>query len=358
MAIRARQRGMTMMELLVAIVIGTLVVLAAAGTLGFMEASKRSSTGGNSALENGVAFFTLLEHDVKMAGLGFSSLGKIACPTINLYYSGRKLLDNAQFMPVAVSAGTAAPDAVAVTFADSTLAAAPSTLYLPMSSADGEVIVENSGSIAAGDIAVLSNPGSSDPCTVISVTGITTNPPGTIRIAHDSTGTFNPASATTTFSTPKAYPIGASINPAGGLTWTTYRVSASNRLEVVNNLTGEVQLLADNVVGLKMQYGVTPAPGATTIADWVDASGDWATPTSAQVARIRALRVGILLRNAQKEKAPILGGDCDVTTTVPVAWPGGPTYDYVATTRDWQCYRYRSMQTTIPLKNLNWAGVS
>jgi type IV pilus assembly protein PilW len=349
---------MTMVELLVAVVIGMLVVLAAAGTLGFMEASKRNSTGGNSALENGVAFFTMLEHDVKTAGLGFSSLGKISCPTINLYYSGKKLLDDARFMPVAVSAGTDAPDGVSVTFADSTLAAAPSSLYLPMASADSEVIVENSGSIAVGDIAVLSNPGSADPCTVVSVTGITTNPPGTIRIAHDGSGIFNPASAVGTFANAKAYPISASINPAVGLTWTTYRVSAANRLEIVNNLTGDVQLLADNVVGLKMQYGVTAAPGATTIAEWVDASGDWTAPTAAQVARIRALRVGILLRNPQKEKAPILGGDCDVTTTVPLAWPGGPSFDYITANRDWQCYRYRSMQTTIPLKNLNWAGVS
>jgi len=353
-----KQRGMTMVELMVAVVIGMLVIVVAAGTLGFMEASKRSSTGGNSALENGVAVLTALEHDVKMAGLGFSALGKIACPTINLYYAGAKLLDNALFMPVTVTTGVDAPDAVTVTFADATLAAAPSTLFLPMTSPDAEVVLENAGSIGVGDVAVLSNPGSPDPCTVISVTSITTNPPGTIRIGHGNTGVFNPVSAGATFSSARAYPTNASINPAGGLTWTTYRVSATNRLELVNNLTGDVQLLADNVVGLKIQYGVTAAPGATTIADWVNATDAWANPTAAQVARIRALRVGILLRNPQKVKPSMLGGDCDVTTAIPSAWPGGPAYDYVARQPDWQCYRYRSMQTTIPLKNLNWAGVA
>lgn len=352
------QRGMTIVELMVAIVVGMLVVLAAAGTLGFMEASKRTSMGGNSALENGVAVLTLLEHDVKTAGLGFSAPGKIACPTINLYYAGTRRLDNAPFMPVAVTTGSSAPDAVTVTYADFTLAAAPSMLFLPMTSPDAEVVLENAGAIAVGGVAVLSNPGSSDPCTVISVTSVDTNPPGTIRIGHAAGGAFNPPSAASTFSNPVAYPMRASINRADGLVWTTYRVSPANRLEIVNNLTGEVQLLADNTVGLKIQYGVTAAPGTTTITDWVDATGAWATPTPAQVAQIRAVRVGILLRNPQKEKPTTLGGSCDATTVVPAAWPGGPAYDYIATQPDWQCYRYRSMRTTIPLKNLNWAGVA
>jgi len=358
MAASRNQRGMTIVELMVAIVVGMLVVLAATGTLSFMEASKRTSMGGNSALENGVAVIAALEHDVKMAGLGFSALGKIACPTINLYYAGAKRLDNAPFMPVAVTTGVDAPDAVTVTYADFTLAAAPSTLFLPMTTPDAEVVLENAGAVTAGGIAVLSNPGSASPCTVVSVTAVDTSVPGTIRISHAATGLFNPPSAASTFSNAVAYAMGASINQADGLAWTTYRVSAANRLELVNNLTGEVQLLADNTVGLKVQYGVTAAPGTTTITDWVDATGAWAAPTAAQVAQIRAIRVGVLVRNPQKEKPPVAGGTCDATTAVPAAWPGGPTYDYIAAQPEWQCYRYRSMRTTIPLKNLNWAGVA
>jgi type IV pilus assembly protein PilW len=353
-----QHRGMTLVELMVAVVIGMLVVLAASGTLSFMEATKRTSTGGNSALENGVAVLTALEHDVKMAGLGFSALGKISCPTINLYYAGARRLDNAPFMPVVVTAGTAAPDSIVVTYADTALAAAPSTLFLPMTGPDAEVVMENAGAIAAGDIAVLSNPGSASPCTVISVTSVTDNPPGTIRVGHSSAGAFNPPTAAATFSNPVAYPMNATINQASGLAWTTYRVSATQRLELVNNLTGDVQLLADNVVGLKIQYGVTAAPGATTIADWVDAKDDWANPTPTQVAQIRAIRVGILLRSSQREKPSLVGGDCDATPSVPVAWPDGPAYDYVTADPSWRCYRYRSMRTTIPLKNLNWAGVA
>lgn len=355
---KRRSLGMTLVELLVAIVIGLLVVLVASGTLGFMEAAKRTGTGGNGALENGIAVLAVLEHDLKMAGLGFSALGKISCPTINLYYAGVKRLDNARFMPVVVSPGAGGPDSISVIYADFTLAAAPSILFLPMTAADADAVVENSGVIAVGDVAVLSNPGSATPCTVISVTSIVTNPPGTIRIGHAGNDAFNPPNVAATFSNPVAYPMSATINPARGLAWTTYRVSAASRLEAVNNLTGEVQVLADNVSGLKLQYGVTAAPGATTIADWVDAADAWANPTPAQVAQIRALRVGILLRNPQKEKPSVAGGACDATTAVPLAWPGGPSYDYVATQPDWKCYRYRAMRTTVPLKNLNWAGVS
>jgi type IV pilus assembly protein PilW len=295
---------------------------------------------------------------VKLAGLGFSAPGKIACPTINLYYAGAMRLDNAPFMPVRVTAGAGGPDAITVTHADSTLAAVPSTLFLPMAGPDADVVVENAGAIAAGDVAVLANPGTSMPCTVVSVTGVDASVPGTIRIAHAGTGVFNPPSAAATYSNPVAYPMSASINQAGGLVWTTYRVGVGNRLELLDNLTGAAQRLADNVVGLKVQYGVTAIPGTTTITDWLDATDTWANPTPAQVAQIRAIRVGVLLRNPQKEKPSVTGGACDVTTAIPAAWPGGPTYDYVAAQPDWQCYRYRSMGTTIPFKNLNWAGVA
>ena len=353
-----RQQGLTIVELMVAMVVGLLVVIAATGTLGFLEASKRTSTGGNSALENGIAVLGTLEHDVKMAGLGFSSTGKLACPSLNVFYEGTKRLDGARFVPVAVTAGTNAPDSVTITYADFTLAAAPSTLFLPMTSPDAEVIVENAGAIAVGDTAVLANPGSGAPCTVISVTSVATSPPGTIRIGHGSGGHFNPASVASTFASATAYPRNATINQANGLTWTTYRINADSRLELVNHLTGEVLVLADNVVGLKVQYGVTEAPGKTTITDWVDAVDAWANPDPAQVAQIRAIRVGLLLRNPQREKPASGSADCATTTAVPEAWPNGPRFDYVTALPDWQCYRYRTMRTTIPLKNLNWAGVT
>jgi type IV pilus assembly protein PilW len=60
-------------------------------------------------------------------------------------------------------------------------------------------------------------------------------------------------------------------------------------------------------------------------------------------------------RAPQREKPTVADGPCDATTTAPQAWADGPALDLSADP-DWQCYRYKTLMLTIPLKNIIFGG--
>jgi type IV pilus assembly protein PilW len=67
------------------------------------------------------------------------------------------------------------------------------------------------------------------------------------------------------------------------------------------------------------------------------------------------VRITVVARAPHREKPATAGGACDATTVAPVSWAGGPAIDLSADPA-WQCYRYRSITLTIPLKNVIFGG--
>jgi type IV pilus assembly protein PilW len=80
---------------------------------------------------------------------------------------------------------------------------------------------------------------------------------------------------------------------------------------------------------------------------------DRTTPGSACAwARTSALRLALVARSAQFEKEA-------VTTAFP-AWAGSVDANAaidLGDLPDWQRYRYRTYETTVPLRNMAWQGV-
>ena len=76
-----------------------------------------------------------------------------------------------------------------------------------------------------------------------------------------------------------------------------------------------------------------------------------AAPTAADWAQVLAMRLAVVARSGLREKANPATGVCDITTAAPT-WSGG-TLD-VSTDPNWQCYRYRVFETTVPLRNMIW----
>jgi len=115
---------------------------------------------------------------------------------------------------------------------------------------------------------------------------------------------------------------------------------------------GTTAIVARNVVSFRMQYGVSAnVPGSTTLADWVDPTGDFAIIDGDKLPRIRALRVGLIVRSTQPEKRDS-SGQCTVIEPLeenkPRLW-GNPPENLGA---DWNCWRYRSSTVVVPLRNL------
>jgi type IV pilus assembly protein PilW len=86
------------------------------------------------------------------------------------------------------------------------------------------------------------------------------------------------------------------------------------------------------------------------------------TPTATDWSRVKALRIAIVARSDLAEKPTPPSTTCNTTTTssgnMP-KWTGPDTtvppiaFDLSADP-NWQCYRYRVFETTVPLRNSLW----
>jgi type IV pilus assembly protein PilW len=206
--------------------------------------------------------------------------------------------------------------------------------------------------VSAGQ-AVLLLPGTPDatrPCLVRSVTAVadaTDTTPQTLSFANS--GTYNKANFTST----PAYDESTHkdrVALLGELRWTRLSISDGN-LVLSRPMEGTSAILVRNVLAFRAQYGITgTGAGDSTLSGWQDASGaDFADISGATVDRVRAVRIGLVTRSPQPEK-PNASGVCEASAAMPTLFGGAVSSDKT----DWQCWRYRSAQVVVPLRNLVW----
>jgi type IV pilus assembly protein PilW len=186
-------------------------------------------------------------------------------------------------------------------------------------------------------------------CMVRSVTAVTASTDDTKQlVTFAGSGDYNGAAFTTTPSFSETNKDRVAL--LGQLHWSRYSLSDGN-LTLTRPLDDTSAVLVRNVMAFRVQYGITgTAAGATTLAGWQDATGStWANVAGADVERIRALRIGMVTRSAQREK-PNAAGVCEASTAMPTLFGNTVTPDV----GDWQCWRYRSVVVVVPLRNLVW----
>ena len=350
-----RQRGTSLVELMVGLLVGLLVALSATAMGMFFEGAKRSALGSGTAVEDAALAVSAIQRDARMAGLGLVLDGVLACPTTNIYYNGVRA-DGQSIPPVSiVNDENGNADSITFLSAASVLGASANRLQTGMATADADLVVNQSPGLVPSAMLLVSAPNTAVPCTAMQVSAATpVSGTANMSLAHAG-GSWNPGDPAGTFAIPGIFQAGSPVLAAGGLNWTTYRVRG-NTLEAYDNLAQTTVVLVDNVVALRAQYGATDGVNPT-ISQWVDATGAWAAPLdAAHVTAIRAVRFAIVVRAPQKEKPDPGTGQCTLTTAPIAAWLGGPAIDLSATP-DWACYRYRAFSTVAPLKNLAWRGV-
>jgi Tfp pilus assembly protein PilW len=130
--------------------------------------------------------------------------------------------------------------------------------------------------------------------------------------------------------------------------------SVNNNAQLVSNING---VIADGVVQLKTQYG-TDSDGNGTISDV-----EWVTTVPASYLQVLAIRLVAVVRSAQPEASSTGSKDpaaCDTTQTgsPSLVWVGGTVNVSgnigLAAGDNWQCYRYKTFQVTVPLRNVLW----
>lgn len=144
---------------------------------------------------------------------------------------------------------------------------------------------------------------------------------------------------------PAAFP--AAVPPA----LTVETITVNNQAQLVSDVNG---VISDGIVLLKAEYG-TDANGNGVI----DAN-EWTQAAPANVLSVYALRIAVVARSVQPEKPSVAGGACDTTTVFPT-WIDSAAVPLdlsgnvgLAAGDDWKCYRYKTFENTVPLRNVAW----
>lgn len=425
--------GFSLVEMMVALVIGLVATLIIMQMFMLSESRKRTSTGGADAQTNAAVSLYLMERDFRQAGYGLTPntedytnkftydpvyappptgwLRKgilVQCAKVHAYNKLRAttqdfLYDNFTFAPLLINpkdaanttlifpAGDANTDVILVNYsgASGTIGKGVDITTGSNSQNGGNVpdyvAVSARTGFSQGDMVLAVPPaGSGADCTLGEITGLpvlsgTTQCSATITgavnlINHNDLAykSFDDHCADRTAQWNKSggsgviYSAGSklyNLGPVGTFVSRAYAIRAGNLTMcdlIVNDCTAAAGVtdpkiwtpIAASVVGLKAQYGRdTNRDGA------ID---QWDTTVAAVTDQaIVAVRIALVARSNQYEKglvtiaAPLWykdaatspeNADIDLTATTP-------------STDDWKHYRYKVVQSIIPLRNAIWGGM-
>ncbi|CAD5371835.1 Pilus assembly protein [Rubrivivax sp. A210] len=342
---RPAQRGMSLVEVMVGMVVAMMVGLAATGGAAMFSASQRQGIGTGGALLNAGTALAALRDDAAAAGLGFFGDNQYLCHRLNLSVAAVKISDGAAFTPLNVTAETDG-DRLDVVYATQVASSANVLLNAATTGASADlrsllpVAVPPAPALKPTVLLAPDTPGV--PCLVRSVTAVTASTDTTPQqLAFANTGSHNQAA----FTTNPSFPDKGRVMLLGALRWSRYRLEGTD-LRLERPLGGDPVVLARNVIGFRVQYGIADT-GTTALASWQNASSAWASLTPALLPRVRALRIGLVTRSPQAEKVNA-AGTCEATADTPQLFGADLTPDV----SNWRCYRYRTAIVVVPLRNL------
>ena len=366
---RPVQRGFSLIELMIAIVLAMLTVLVVMQALSFFEARKQTTTGGNDAEMSAAVGLFLVEREVRMTGAGLTLPGGFACNAgVNMFFNGNAILNGGVLAPVVITDGGAGPDRMRVLRSDAPFGIAPATILQNMANTTAAVTVDSAAGLVEGDLFLVTGADGNKLCTLMQMTEDADATGNGWDLVHSAAGSdYNPANPGASFGTAMRYDIGDIVINLGQLGLRTFAVicndgaapSHDNSCDLVSYdplvapvapTLADVDSVTSQVVDFQLQYGIAPA-GSQTVDDWVDATGaTWAAPTAANVARIKAVRMAIVTRG---NREPVI-----VSPEQLILWDEGLASERVRDlTDDERRFRYKVLTVVVPLINVIWAGV-
>lgn len=379
---RTPQRGFTLVELMVGLVLGMLTVLVISQVLALAEGKKRTTSMGSDAQLNGALAMFTLQREIQAAGYGAASNpAALGCIVKGKFTDASATPASADvsltLAPVVIKDGVnGAPDEITLIQSQTARFSVPIRVTENHDKSLGYFVVQSSLGVAPGDllIAVPQSPSATDYCTLFAATNNAGSAATTLsatRIPHTAAG--NPAWNSVDIWPTAAYEGVPSTTSAaksyllnlGSMNSRTYTVSTAHNLQVSAATSTSVSSaptdLFPQVVNLQAMYG------KDTNADGMVDRWDSTTPTTqAGWSQVIAIRVALVARSNQYEK--------DIVTTANPQWDVGASdtiADVTTTTcagngnkcialkvdqlNDWQHYRYKVYDTVIPLRNMLWS---
>jgi len=369
-SLRRFQRGFSLVEIMVAMVIGMFGVIVMMQVFSISESQKRNATGAGDAQGAGSIALYGIQRDLRMSGYGIAVYNLLGCNLTLLSGGVVPLAPVVINPPVAtIPAGDSNTDRLLVFYGSAN--AVPEGNVITTNNAPNYK-VSSQGTVNANDY-VFTGPVPSATCAGNLVLDRVT------AAAGNDVTVANGAPGVTLYSLGQGLRIWAYAVRNGNLTVCDYVANNCGDAAQINDTTRWVPI-ASNVVSLRAQYGRdvnnnTPAWTQAAIDAVINAAPnaphpppnyivdtyDQTTPAAGATvqcgwARIPAVRLALTVRNAQYEK--------EVVTTAAPTWEGSATLPIDVSKNpdgtanaDWQNYRYKVFQTMVPLRNVAWMGV-
>ncbi len=132
---------------------------------------------------------------------------------------------------------------------------------------------------------------------------------------------------------------------------TVETITVNNQAQLVSDVNG---VISDSIALMKAEYG------ADANGNGVIDANEWSQAAPLNVLSVLAVRIAVVARSVQPEKPGVAGGACDTTTAFP-SWVDSATVPLnlsgdvgLAAGDDWKCYRYKTFESTVPLRNVVW----
>jgi len=403
---RCAASGFSLVEIMVGMVIGMLGLIIMMQVFTLSEGQKRATTGGGDALTSGTIALFGLQRDIHQAGYGVSDPKLLGCSV--LLRAGVTLNGIAPMTinHASIPAGDANTDTLLLVYGNSSgspqgdgITAQPATAGASV--APDIYAVQAPTSFTGADRVIATPQNRATPCdlTLTSITGVGVGSSANVTV-NAGTGVAGVSNGIL-FNLGQAPRVLAYAIRGGNLTLCDYMVADCSNAASTGNATIWVPI-ANNIVSLKAQYGRDTMLGLTPLVTTMDGIVDWydqttpygpsaitpsppnpapqgtaqpappmapgATAPSYQCAfaRIPAVRLALVARSATFEKtavttaAPTWDGSAAHTPNPPTAsdsigWTADPVD--LSANAIWQNFRYRVIQTVVPLRNVAWQGV-
>jgi type IV pilus assembly protein PilW len=374
-----RELGMSLIDILVGMVIGLIGMIIVFQSFNAFEGQKRATTVTNDAQESGLMALTTIEREMRLAGYGMFYQNDTICTGYRQWVNNNPVQIDS-FLPVVITNGASnASDSLTLTFSTSGFGATPSQVQVDFKGALPEIVVDNNiGNTVykAGDYILVGRVGQA--CTRLQVSSVRTDPQNprflALKVEAGSTAPANPPADKLNLLLPAGGYTNDRVRPTvvanmGAMRRVSYAVNVdanhNGRLQVEDITAGTAPVaIADGILGMQAQYGISAATNTQEVSSWVDAAGSWAAPAFADQGRVKAIRIAVVARSQHYEKDELTGLDvvCNNTSGTndkgPCAWrdtAGNPAPIFDLTGKsDWKHYRYRVYETIVPLRNVMW----
>jgi type IV pilus assembly protein PilW len=338
-------RGASLIDTLVGLAVAMLSLVVVHQAFIAVDAVRRNA-GIVADAQSGAAFalFTLASH-IGNAGAGWAASGRWldTCPVNADVAASLRPID------VLIADGGAAdrPDTLVIRQSFARTIVLPAALA-SAAPAGAQLQVESPDGFAVGDrVAAITRAGE---CIATQVRAVSAPVGGVVDITPDSVATDLPITT-----------VLLNLGPAGRASTLRFDVAAYT-LRSTDLANGDApQPLTSNVVNLKFQYGID-SDGDGALDTWMraEAGGAWSQDAllaapRATLERIKAIRIGMIVRGERSDRA--LARDFhwvlfDCPQEDKAACPGRLEGSIAGSASG--SYRYRTLETVVPLRNVIW----